>query len=471
MDAQPPYKFYTKYGGSGYDAGYSIKQTLDKGYIITGSTSSFGQGNSDLYLLKLDSMGVKQFETTFGGFDNEVGKSVVQLADSSFVILGYTSSFGFGGYDVFLVKADKNGQFIWQNTIGGNDWDFGNSLVKTSDGGFIIAGSTYNSLGYGNSDGYIVKTNSDGIVVWSKIFGGENDDEFKSIIQTKDGNFALAGNTKSYADPLGDAWIFKINEAGDSLKSYTYNIGLSDGFNDLKEANAGEIVTAGYFTLNSLQKKDGIFTKIDVNGVLTFELPDGQPGSDEEFFGVCNSNSSIGSYCVIGNSNENGTTFKYDPKLILLNSAGYYIRGGTFGGNEDDEFFGVCTTSDASKGYIAVGYTKSYESNLSDCFIFKFDSLATAGNSIIGINNIEEIRKSVSVFPNPFTNVINIKSYNFNYKFLEIITIQGEKVYSSIKIPNQNKIDLSFLESGIYFINIMDDNNKKFTQKIIKYSN
>ena len=130
-DAQPPSKFYCRYGGNGYDVGYDVKQTLDGGYIITGSTSSFGQGNTDMYLLKLDSLGQKQFETSFGGYNNEIGKSVVQLSDSSYVMVGYTSSTGFGGYDIFLVKADKAGTLLWQKTIGGTDWDFAHSLQAT----------------------------------------------------------------------------------------------------------------------------------------------------------------------------------------------------------------------------------------------------------------------------------------------------------------------------------------------------
>src|SRR6476620_11855973 len=109
IHSQPPTKFYTRIGGSGYDNGYDVKQTLDNGYIITGSTSSFGQGNTDLYLLKLDSMGQIKFERAIGNHDNEVGKSIVQLADSSFVTVGYTNSIGFGGYDVYLIKTDKAG--------------------------------------------------------------------------------------------------------------------------------------------------------------------------------------------------------------------------------------------------------------------------------------------------------------------------------------------------------------------------
>jgi len=112
--SQPPKKFQTKFGDGGYDVGYDVKQTYDKGYIITGSTSSFGKGNTDVYLLKIDSMGQKVYEKSFGGYNNESGKSIIELPDSSIVIAGFTSSFGFGGYDIYLVKADKYGSLIWE---------------------------------------------------------------------------------------------------------------------------------------------------------------------------------------------------------------------------------------------------------------------------------------------------------------------------------------------------------------------
>ncbi len=209
--AQPPTKFYSTYGSNGYDVGYDVKQTLDGGYIIVGSTSSYGQGNTDMYLLKLDSMGQFKFQSTFGGVSNEIGKSIVQLADSSFVMAGYTSSTGVGGYDIFLVKADKTGNLVWQKTIGGADWDFANSMDTVAGGGLIIAGTTY-SYGHGNADGYVIRTDANGDTLWTKTYGGLNDDEFKSVIQTTDGNFALTGYTKSYNDvDSGDVWVLKLN--------------------------------------------------------------------------------------------------------------------------------------------------------------------------------------------------------------------------------------------------------------------
>lgn len=128
ISAQPPRGFYRTIGGEGDDVGYSCKQTIEGQYIVAGSTSSFGN-NSDFYLVKVDSMGFTIWEKHYGGNGNEVARSVIQLADSGFIVVGYTSSFGAGGYDMWALKTDKNGNKIWDKTFGGSDWDFATDVV------------------------------------------------------------------------------------------------------------------------------------------------------------------------------------------------------------------------------------------------------------------------------------------------------------------------------------------------------
>ncbi len=208
LNAQAPRKFYTRFGGYGHDIGYSVIQTLNGHYAVTGSTGSFGNGNSDVYLAFVDSMGWVRWEKSYGGFNNDIGKSIIQLADSGFVIAGYTNSFGAGGYDMLVVRTDKAGTLIWQKTFGGLDWDFGNCVIEASNGGFIICGHTY-SFGYGKSDGYLVKLDINGNYQWQKTYGGNEDDNFKSIIETYNNLFTVVGATGSYGDLDGDAWLFK----------------------------------------------------------------------------------------------------------------------------------------------------------------------------------------------------------------------------------------------------------------------
>jgi hypothetical protein len=145
------------YGGTDTDYGYSVVQTSDGGYAITGYTYSFGAGGTDVYLVKTDANGNIQWSKTYGGTDTDVGYSVVQTSDGGYAIAGYTLSFGAGGSDVYLVKTDSLGNMVWSKTFGGTGADHAYSVVQTADGGYAITGYTY-SFGAGGYDVYLVKT-------------------------------------------------------------------------------------------------------------------------------------------------------------------------------------------------------------------------------------------------------------------------------------------------------------------------
>tara|TARA_Y100001970_G_scaffold47257_1_gene59682 strand:- start:44816 stop:45901 length:1086 start_codon:yes stop_codon:yes gene_type:complete len=151
-----------KFGGSGIDFGYSVQQTTDDGFIIIGDTQSFGNGNNlkkDIWLIKTDNKGNKEWSKTFGGIDNEFSGSVLQTIDGGFILIGTTHSFGniFGA--VWLIKTDNKGHEEWNKKFGGNS--DGNSVLQTDDGGYIIVGDTQ-SFGNGFSDILLIKTDSKG---------------------------------------------------------------------------------------------------------------------------------------------------------------------------------------------------------------------------------------------------------------------------------------------------------------------
>ena len=183
------------FGGSSGDYGYSVQQTSDGGYIMTGHTESFGNGD-DVYLVKADANGVQQWSQTFGGWDYDDGYSVQQTSDGGFVIVGVTYSFGNGDGDVYLVKTDSNGIQQWYRTFGGWDYDYGNSVQQTSDGGYIITGHTY--LGDTLGAVYLIKTNSNGVQQWYKSLGGVDYDEGYCVQQTSDGGYIISGYTRSF---------------------------------------------------------------------------------------------------------------------------------------------------------------------------------------------------------------------------------------------------------------------------------
>ena len=159
------------FGGHNNDNAEEIEATSDGGYIVVGSTSSNSSGNTDVYLLKVDSLCNYQWSYALGGTNNDWGYSVKQTFDNGFIIAATSNSYGNGGYDAVLMKRDSLGNYVWQKTYGGQDWDFAYSVVQTYDSGYVFCGETYNNTN-GYSDVYIEKTNPVGDTLWTQIIGG-----------------------------------------------------------------------------------------------------------------------------------------------------------------------------------------------------------------------------------------------------------------------------------------------------------
>ncbi|KXA90982.1 hypothetical protein AKJ57_02910, partial [candidate division MSBL1 archaeon SCGC-AAA259A05] len=196
------------FGGENSDWANSLVQTSDGGYALAGWTESFGAGENDFWLVKTDNQGNKEWSRTFGGWDSDAGLSLVQTSDGGFALTGGTESYGAGSWDFWLVKTDPQGNKEWSRTFGGENWDAPDSLVQTSDGGFALAGGT-KSFGAGSYDFWLVKTDPQGNEEWSRTFGGENWDWARSLVQTSDGGYALAGWTESFAAEKDDFWLVK----------------------------------------------------------------------------------------------------------------------------------------------------------------------------------------------------------------------------------------------------------------------
>ncbi|GAI13792.1 unnamed protein product, partial [marine sediment metagenome] len=153
-------------------------------------------GRGDVYVVKLDRRGYLVWSKTFGGSDYDEARSIIQTDDGSYAIAGFTVLEDTGDRNVWVIKIDKEGNKIWDKTLGGTSEDWAYSIIQTKDRGYMVAGWT-SSMGAGKTDVWIIKLNKRGDLVWDKTFGGSEDDEAHSIIQTEDGGYAVAGWTES----------------------------------------------------------------------------------------------------------------------------------------------------------------------------------------------------------------------------------------------------------------------------------
>ncbi len=209
-DSSGFYQWAGSFGGTGWDCGYSVQQTQDGGYIIAG-TYNEGTTNPQVYLIKTNSSGDTLWTRTFGGSSTEGGSSVQQTQDGGYIVAGKTSSFG-DSTQVYLIKTNFIGDTLWTRTYGGVFFDEGKSVQQTTDGGYIIAGVT-NSYGNGNEDVYLIKTNSIGDILWTRTFGGASRDRGSSVQQTTDGGYIIAGFTESFGLDRA-VYLIKTDENG-----------------------------------------------------------------------------------------------------------------------------------------------------------------------------------------------------------------------------------------------------------------
>ena len=244
----PAIEWQKCFGGTDDDEAKSIQQTSDGGYIVAGETwsndgdVSGNHGNSDYWVVKLNSSGDIEWQKCLGGTDWDYAYSIQQTSDEGFIVAGQTTSNdgdvsgNHGVYDAWVVKLNSLGDIEWQKCLGGTDWDDVNPIQQTSDGGFIVAGFTESNDGdvsgnHGNDDAWVVKLNSLGDIEWQKCLGGTIDDRACSIQQTSDGGFIVTGFTYSNdGDVSGnhgysDYWVVKLtNEPERINETENYNL-------------------------------------------------------------------------------------------------------------------------------------------------------------------------------------------------------------------------------------------------------
>jgi len=240
------------YGGSGDDEGYSVQQTDDGGYIIAGYTTSFGAGGRDVYLIRTDSHGDTLWTGVFGGAGEDVGRAVIELADGTFSFAGTSTSFGNGVDEAYFARVSENGLLMTAGTsdCGCSDWIRGYSTLQSFDGSVILLGSSGD--GNGSSDVFLVKVEN-GLQHSMNNYTGPVFDMGYNVCQTADGGYIIVGND---GVPLQDGvpvtttgtiFLIKTDGNGDTLWTKVYNDDFySNGYTVVQTSDGGYLIGGGY---------------------------------------------------------------------------------------------------------------------------------------------------------------------------------------------------------------------------------
>jgi hypothetical protein len=468
------------YGGYNDDYARQIISTSDSGYIIVGTTSSFGVDLADIYLVKTDRNCLKEWSHIYGTPAVERGYSIRQTFDHGYIIAGYTNHDAAAGYDIYLLKVDSMGEVQWTKTIGGTDWDFGYGIELTSDSGFIICGKTY-SYSNGGSDVYIVKTDASGNVMWQKNYGGSNDESANAIIRDRNNNYIIVGETKSYGAGDDDVWVLKIDEAGDTLWTKTFGTALFDAGHAIDTTSDGNYICNGtsYGFRATDTTSDMYFFKIDTLGNQLWYQVQGADSSAEEGL--------VAKEFPDGNLFSGGITEAYGLGktayyMLRTDAGGNYLAGCAFGESDYEEGYSIAVGKDNQ--IVLAGITSSYGCGLFDIYLIRIDTFDFVNEYIIsshefcdttiGIDDPGIGNSVFSISPNPVSTGCTIYYGDSNSKHVPY-TVKISDVTGK-EISNHQVLEFPFwftrnpkMNSGIYFVSVIQENLIKAVSKMIVY--
>jgi len=344
------------YGGTGNEYAHALVQTADGGYAIACTTTSFGAGSWDSWLVKTDAVGDMTWNQTYGGTSEEMADVLVQTGDGGYALAGYTYSFGAGDSDFWLIKTDASGTMMWNRTYGGTEYEEAYALVQTSDDGYALAGRTW-SFGAGDYDFWLVKTDAAGNMQWNRTYGGTSWDYALALMQTSDGGYALAGYTYSFGAGDSDFWLIKTDASGTMMWNRTY------GGTEYEEAYALVQTSDDGYALAGMTDSFGAgitdfwLVKTDAAGSAQWNRTYGGTGDEWASALV---QTTDGGYALAGGTNSFGVGGSDDFWLIKTDASGNMIWNQTYGGTNADWAHALVQTSDG--GYALAGETNTFDS-------------------------------------------------------------------------------------------------------------
>jgi len=367
------------YGGAGADGGRAFCVTRDNGFLIVGYTFAPGAPDADILVIRTDAEGTMIWSRRFGGAGTEYGNACMEIEDG-YLILGYTTSFGAGSKDLYLLKIDEGGNEIWSKTFGGKSWDVGTAICQAGKTDYFVCGFTH-SFGYGEEDIYLLKVDGQGSVIWPRTFGGWRIDMPNSIHATKDGGCVIAASSGSNSANT-DFYLAKIDSAGERAWTQFYEATgeHGHGFDWCKGSSAaagdGWIMT-GYSDCNDMM--DVVVVKTDSAGNKEWLTSFGNKPFYDYGNGVCMTADS--GYVVAGITKSMVRPTEHDKRIydndiyvVKLDAEGNIVWERTVGEKGMEWANAIHMSSDGD--FVMVGHTDAGANGSLDVLLIKLDGQA-----------------------------------------------------------------------------------------------
>jgi len=501
----PSIQWQKCYGGTLGDDGTWLEPTSDGGYVIAGATNSTdgdvssNQGSNDYWVIKIDAVGIIQWQKTYGGSSIEAARCIKQTTDGGYIVAGTSNSndgdvTGHHGAttspDHWVIKLSASGVIQWEKSLGGSSVEDGTGVQQTSDGGYLVSGFTQSFDGdvtgihSGAADYWIVKLTSNGTIQWQKVYGGSADDVGLSAQQTTDGGFVIVGSSYSNnGDVTGhhnstsyiDYWVVKTDSMGTIQWQKSLGGSYDDEANVIQQTSDGGYIIAGQSVSNDGDvsgnhglSRDTWIVKLDNSGVIMWQQSYGGTGTDIAF---SIHEISTGGYVFAGSSDSNdgdvsGNHGVMDIWAAKISASGVLAWQKCMGGSASENCRRVKQTSDG--GFILVGGTGSVDGDITfnhgqgEVWVIKLDPL----------NSVDEVnaKDAALIYPNPAQNELYIyaSSEEWARSVCYLSNALGERILFDKVAYDQNRIllGLSHLPNGIYYLELRNS-FKVITKKII----
>lgn len=424
--------------------GLDVTPTSDGGYLMVATTKTSIPNDLDVLILKTNSMGDTTWTKRYGSNMVDFPNRILPISGGNFFIVGYTIDPTSWDQDVYLLKINSVGDTLWTKRYGGWGNEDGKEIIATADGNYVIVGAS-NSISSSDNQAQLIKINPSGAVLWTKYYGGGNYESARSVKLCLDGGFIVVGKTAlSVFDPAS-VFVFKTNSLGDTL--WTKVFGGPNSY----EGKSVVVNSDGTYTFcvdDSSAVNDSDIRVMKINALGTLVWNKLYSGTEKD---ICKmiTPTSDGGYVIAAISRSFGWT-NPDMWILKLNMLGDTLWTKNYGGTHHEHCYSVKQTTDG--GYITVGKSRSYSPNTQIMLV----KTNPAGGLTVGSGFLASETKILNVYPNPSNGIfqIDLNSPDFS-GVLQIHNALGQILFSeNIEKEETRVIDLEGKTPGVYYVTV-----------------